>query len=197
MSEPQFERLSGPRLEAVLPDLARLRISVFREFPYLYEGSEAYEHSYLQTYISEPEAVVIGCSVEGRVVGAATALPLRGEPEAVRMPLAEAGYDVDRIFYFGESVLERPYRGRGIGVRFFQEREAAARRSGHYTHALFCAVVRPDNHPARPADYVPLDQFWTRRGFSRIEGLSCRFSWRDVGEHEETTKPMGYWLKQL
>lgn len=197
MSEPRFERLTGDRLEKALPDLARLRIEIFRAFPYLYEGSQAYEQDYLRTYGAEPEAVVIGCIIDGRVVGAATALPLRGEPESVRRPLAEAGYDVERIFYFGESVLEPAYRGRGIGVRFFEEREAAARQSGAYTHALFCAVIRPDDHPARPEGYEPLDRFWTKRGFSRIEGLSCRFSWTDVGEQEQTAKPMAYWIKAL
>jgi GNAT superfamily N-acetyltransferase len=196
MSQPTFERLTGARMLEVLPDLARLRIEVFREFPYLYEGSQEYEQRYMRSYAENPQAVVIGCSIDGRLVGAATALPLKGEPESVRQPLAEAGYDVDRIFYFGESVLEKPYRGRGIGVRFFQEREAAARESGHYTHALFCAVVRPDDHPAR-RDYQPLDRFWHKRGFARIEGLNCWFSWKDVGDREETRKPMAYWIKAL
>lgn len=197
MSEPRFERLTGSRLEQALPELARLRIEVFRDFPYLYDGSAAYEERYLRTYLDEPEAVVVGCFLDDRVIGAATALPMRGEPEAVRRPLAEAGYDTDRIFYFGESVLEKAYRGRGIGVRFFQEREAAARESGRYDHAVFCAVVRPDDHPARPRDYQPLDRFWRKRGFARIEGLSCRFSWTDVGDQQESTKAMSYWVKQI
>ena len=197
MAELRFEELSDDRLQEVLPELARLRIEVFRAFPYLYEGSEAYERAYLQTYAQDPEAVVIACIADGRLVGAATALPLRGEPDTVTRPLRKAGYDIDRIFYFGESVLEPAYRGQGIGVRFFQEREAAARQSGRYDTALFCAVIRPDDHPARPADHVPLDAFWTKRGFHRIEGLTCRFAWKDVGEPRETAKPMAYWIKSL
>ena len=35
--------LSGADLDAALPALARLRIEVFRAYPYLYEGSLAYE----------------------------------------------------------------------------------------------------------------------------------------------------------
>ena len=197
MTEPTFERLSGTALEQALPDLARLRIEVFLDFPYLYAGSHAYEERYLRTYLDEPEAVVVGCRMDGRLVGAATALPLRGEPDAVKQPLAEAGYDVDRIFYFGESVLEKAYRGKGIGVRFFDERLRAARQNGAFTHAVFCAVVRPDDHPGRPADYQPLDRFWEKRGFARIDGLNCRFSWTDVGDTEETAKQMAYWIKAL
>jgi GNAT superfamily N-acetyltransferase len=195
MEQPLLEHLAGQRLQESLADLARLRIAVFRAYPYLYEGSEEYEQRYLQTYAADPEAVVIGCRVGGRLVGAATALPLRGEPEAVRRPLAEAGFDVERVFYFGESVLEPEFRGQGIGVRFFAEREAAARASSRYDHAVFCAVQRPPDHPAKPASYKPLDSFWNKRGFRRLDGLSCRFSWRDVGDLEETGKPMAYWLK--
>jgi hypothetical protein len=35
-------------------DLAQLRITVFREFPYLYDGDLAYEQNYLRTYLDCP-----------------------------------------------------------------------------------------------------------------------------------------------
>ncbi len=37
------------------------------------------------------------------------------------------GYDPAEVFYLGESVLLSEYCGRGIGVRFFEQREAHAR----------------------------------------------------------------------
>lgn len=189
--------LTGEDLAAWLPELARLRIEVFREFPYLYDGSSTYEQQYLRTYAETPGAVIVGASVGGRPVGAATGLPMRGEPDHVTGPLKAAGYDIDRLFYFGESVLEPAWRGRGIGVRFMAEREAWARNLGGFEHAVFCAVQRPADHPRRPAGYVPLDDFWRRRGFAPIEGLACEFSWRDLDEAEATPKPMGYWIKRL
>ena len=62
-----------------------------------------------------------------------------------------AGHDVARVYYYGESVLLPGWRGRGIGVAFFAAREARARELG-FKVGTFCAVVRPDNHPLRPAD---------------------------------------------
>ena len=38
-----IETLTGEALQRALPDLARLRIEVFREWPYLYDGSMEYE----------------------------------------------------------------------------------------------------------------------------------------------------------
>lgn len=189
--------LAGDQLADWLPELARLRIEVFREFPYLYDGSRGYEERYLRTYAETPGVVIVGASLDGRPIGAATGLPMRGEPDHVTGPLRAAGHDIDRLFYFGESVLEPAWRGRGIGVRFMAERETWARGLGGFEDAVFCAVKRPADHPRRPAGYVPLDAFWRRRGFSPIDGLVCRFSWRDLDEAEASPKVMGYWIKRL
>ncbi len=42
--------VTGAGLAEVLPALARLRITVFRDFPYLYDGDAAYEARYLADF---------------------------------------------------------------------------------------------------------------------------------------------------
>ena len=192
-----IERVTGEGLRRYVPDLARLRIQVFRDWPYLYEGDEAYERTYLETYIRSPRSVVVLALDGGRAVGASTALPLADESEYVTAPFIARGLNIARIFYFGESVLDRHYRGRGVGVRFFEEREAHARSFGTYQTACFCAVQRPEHHPMKPAGYVPLDAFWTRRGYAKDASFVTRFAWRDIGEAGETEKPMAFWFKRL
>lgn len=189
--------LTGADLEAHLSDLARLRIAVFRDFPYLYDGDEAYERGYLRTYVETPGGVLVAALDGRRVVGAATGVPLIGEPDPVRAAVAGAGLDVATTFYFGESVLLPAYRGQGVGVGFFQAREDHARALGGMTHAVFCAVERPTDHPRRPADYVPLDDFWRRRGYAPLAGARCQFSWRDLDEPAESPKPMTFWARRL
>ena len=61
----------------------------------------------------------------------------------------------------------------------------------------FCCVQRPDDHPLRPADYVPLDRIWTKFGYMKHPELHTSYHWKDVGETEETDKPMVFWLKSL
>lgn len=191
-----LETLSGDGLQAALPDLARLRIAVFRAFPYLYEGDAAYEERYLATYAAAEGSIVVAARAGDRVVGAATGLPLAAETENVVAPLRRAGYPIERIFYFGESVLDPAYRGQGIGVGFFDAREAQARALG-LTVCVFCAVVRPDDHPARPAGYTPLDRFWRNRGYRPLDGIACDMAWRDVGDTSETTKSLAFWGRTL
>lgn len=193
----QIRPVTGEALRRYIPDLARLRIQVFRDWPYLYEGDESYERTYLETYIRSARAVVVLALDGERAVGASTALPLADEAGYVTGPFVERGLDLDRFFYFGESVLDRRYRGRGIGVRFFEERETHARSFGTYETACFCAVQRPDDHPMKPAGYVPLDEFWSRRGYAKDPGFVTHFPWRDIGADDETEKPMAFWFKRL
>lgn len=189
-------RLSRGEVEARIYDLAALRIEVFRAFPYLYDGDTAYERDYLATYMEAPGAVVIGAFDGDELVGAATAAPLGEHHGEFAKPFTERGLDVADFFYFGESVLKAGYRGTGIGVRFFEERERAAREQ-NFSKCVFSAVVRPADHPMRSHDHVPLDRFWKKRGYRRLEGLVTGFSWRDVGAPEATEKPMEYWMKVL
>ena len=52
----RLERLSGDKLNQYIPELAELRIRVFRDFPYLYDGDLTYEEKYLQTYFQYKNA---------------------------------------------------------------------------------------------------------------------------------------------
>lgn len=198
MSAPEvhIEAVVGAAIAPYLPALAALRIAVFREYPYLYDGSLEYEQRYLAGYAASPAGVVVLARAGDRVVGASTALPLADHSDDVAAPLARAGLDPRAVCYFGESVLEPAYRGRGIGGAFFDHREAHARACG-FTIAAFCAVVRPPDHPRRPPDYVPLDAFWTRRGYVRRPDLVATMTWRDLDDATETAKPLVFWLKAL
>ncbi|MCB8837213.1 GNAT family N-acetyltransferase [Aurantimonas sp. VKM B-3413] len=193
----RLETLSGGEIAGVLDDLAALRISVFRSFPYLYEGDPAYEARYLEIYAASPGAVVgIAVTPEGPIVGATTAAPLGDHQPQLAEAFGRHGEDPADIFYLGESVLDPAYRGRGIGHRFFDLRESAGRMQGFST-AAFCAVVRPADHPLRPDDYRPLDPFWQARGYEPVAGLRAPMRWRDIGEESETEKLMQFWLRRI
>lgn len=188
--------IEGDALQAALPALARLRIAVFRAYPYLYDGDLAYEARYVEKFAAAPGAVIIGAVDQGEIVGAATGAPMLGQMDAWADPFREKGYDISTLFYCGESVLLPGYRGRGIGHAFFDQREAQARRLG-LTHSCFCGVVRPEDHPARPANHQPLDGFWLKRGYAPLDGVTAAFEWKEVGETAESLHQLQFWLKTL
>lgn len=190
----RLETLRGDALRAWLPRLAGLRIAVFRDWPYLYEGEAAYEERYLASYADSPGAAVVAALDGDRAIGCATCQPMAEASSAVRSAFRDRGMDPGRWCYFGESVLLPEYRGRGVGVRFFAARETHARDLG-LGAAAFCAVTRNDNDPRRPKDHVPLDAFWRRRGYSRRADISVVFDWKEVGDDRATPHALGFWVK--
>lgn len=192
----RIETLRGDAVSAVLDEVARLRIQVFAEWPYLYDGDLSYERRYLEPYRSSSSAVVVAAFDGARLVGASTATAMNEHADEFSSALDGTDYLLSNIYYLAESVLLPEYRGRGIGHRFFDERERHARSSG-YTLAAFCAVVRDSAHPLRPESPRDLAPFWRARGYRPVPGAVAHFSWKDLDQATETQKPLQLWLRQL
>lgn len=191
------QALTGEDIKAALPELARLRITVFRDWPYLYDGTLAYEEEYLAKFAAAKGAVCVIARDGDLVVGASTGAPMIEHADEFGEPFRQAGYDLAKIFYCGESVLLKSHRGHGLGHKFFDLREGQAHALGGFTHSTFCRVVRSDDHPLKPADYVPLDGFWNKRGYAPVPGLTATYDWKDVDHDDETTHTMQFWMKAL
>ena len=173
-----------------------LRIKVFREYPYLYDGSLDYERDYLRPFLESAGSVLIVAADGKKLVGASTASPLSQALPEVRDPFRSANRKIVDYLYLGESVLLPAYRGLGVGHVFFNERERMARASG-LRKTAFCAVVRPGDDPRKPEGYKPLDEFWGKRGYQKIPNLTASFRWKEVGAKEETAHDMVFWEHQL
>jgi GNAT superfamily N-acetyltransferase len=189
--------VTGDDILTVLPDLARLRIAVFRDWPYLYDGTLEYEEEYLDKLAKAKGAVCVIARDGDQIVGASTGAPMIEHADEFGDPFTKAGYDISKIFYCGESVLLKSHRGHGLGHIFFEKREEQAHKLGGFTHSTFCRVIRPDDHPLKPDDYIPLDGFWTKRGYAPVEGLTATYSWKDIDQKDETVHHMQFWMKKL
>lgn len=185
----------GAEIAPVIGDLAALRIAVFREWPYLYDGDAAYESAYLQSYTADG-TILVAAYAGDRMVGASTGMPLSHHADDFAQAFAGRDPALERVFYCAESVLLPACRGRGAYRRFFAEREAEARAQG-FAFAAFCAVVRPEDHPARPADARPLDPVWRSYGYAPHRDAVARFSWTDLGASAPSEKPLQFWIKRL
>jgi GNAT superfamily N-acetyltransferase len=192
----EIGRVRGAGIRPHLDELAALRIAVFREWPYLYDGDEAYEREYLQRYVQSRDSVCVLARAGGKLVGAATGMPLAQDGEAFQRPCIERGLAVDEVFYFGESVLLPAWRGQGIGHAFFDQREAHARELGFRVTA-FAAVDRDAADPRRPPGYRGNDALWSKRGYVRQPGMTMRLAWKELGEEAESEKPLTFWLRRF
>jgi len=187
----------GEEIIPFIPQLAELRIEIFRDFPYLYDGTLAYENEYLKTYSSCSQAFCALVFDGDVLVGATTGIPLQYETAEVKAPFAKARIPESEVFYFGESILKKTYRGTGIGIRFFKLREEFAKSNLCFLYTAFCGVIRPETHPAMPNKYKPLNVFWERMGYQKQDGMTTFFSWKDLDEESDSPKKMQFWMKTI
>jgi GNAT superfamily N-acetyltransferase len=187
---------SGAELHRHLDAVAALRIAVFRDWPYLYEGDVDYEREYLEAYAASSGSILLLATEGDRVIGASTGLPLADDTAEFRAPFDASGIDIESVFYFGESVLLPEYRGRGIGHVFFDRRESHARERGRFSMTAFCAVDRDANDRRRPLEYRGNEAFWGKRGYVRRADMTMRLMWNEIGrgniEHALT-----FWTRSL
>ncbi len=192
----RIERVVGADVRRHLDAVAALRIAVFRDWPYLYDGDAAYEREYLDAYAASADSVFVLAFDGDAIVGASTGLPLADDSAEFRAPFDAAGIDATRVFYCGESVLLPAYRGRGLGHAFFDHREAHARSLGRFNLSAFCAVDRDPADPRRPAGHRDNDAFWIKRGYARQPGMTMRLHWNEIGRGD-IEHALTFWTRRL
>lgn len=187
---------TGDAIVPLIPEIARLRIEVFAEYPFLYEGELAYEEKYLKKFTAMRDAIVVVAFDREKIVGLSTGYPFCYDSEEFQQIFRSSGRDPKDYYCFGESVLQKRYRGTGIGKQFFDEREGHVRRLSTYRSLCFYTAMRPAHDPKRPKDYRPLDEFWKKRGFVKHPELVGEISYPEIGEKGPTPKKMVFWIKK-
>ncbi|MES2669108.1 MAG: GNAT family N-acetyltransferase [Pseudomonadota bacterium] len=198
----QIRRCTGAdEIRRHLDAVAALRIDVFRDWPYLYDGSIAYEREYLEAYVGSNDSVFVLAFEGDAVIGASTGLPLADDSAEFRAPFEARSLDAGKVFYLGESVLLPQYRGHGIGHAFFDHREAHARSLGRFDTTAFCAVDRDADDPRRPAQHRGNEAFWEKRGYARQPGMTMTLRWNEIGDseagHGEIEHALTFWTHAL
>jgi GNAT superfamily N-acetyltransferase len=188
--------LTGSAVAESLDDIALLRITIFREFPYLYDGRREEESLYLQVYAKAPDTTILTMSDSGKIIGAATGIPLRHEHQELLEPFAGTVYPLDEIYYVGELLFYPEYRNRGLGMRLLARMEEQVRSMGSYRYLTCATVVRPDDHPLRPAAYLPINRFLTVAGFLPLSEIMTEFPWLET-DGATRSHPMNFWIKEL
>jgi GNAT superfamily N-acetyltransferase len=184
----------GSAIRPFISDIARLRISVFREFPYLYDGNYEYEQQYLSKFSQNPNALIAVAFNSEKVIGAFTGLPMRDEDPSIlaAIPLENQSSS----FYLSEVVLLKEYRKRGIGIHLFKTFEDFILQLNEYNRIYFASIIRPENHPLKPTDYKSADLLWAQNGYIKT-ATTCFLSWKEINEAEPSQKELAIWEKVL
>lgn len=190
------ELITGNAIAGVLDTLASLRLEIFREYPYLYDGRREDELDYLKSYAEAPDACVILAYDGSTIAGAATGMPFIHEGAQMLAAIAGSRYSVENLYYVGELLFYPAYRNKGLGLLLLDQLEQYICSLGRYRQLVCATVERPDTHPLRPDGYVPITRFLARSGFNLIPGVTTSFAWLET-DGVTCTHPMQFWIKVL
>ena len=197
LTDIQVRSLTGPALMTYLHSIAKLRMDVFREYPFLEEPDLSLETVQLKQYLMSKEAIGVLVFDNTTLVGASLGIPLALEKAEIQKPFRDRGDDTSTYYYFAESVLLKPYRNRGIGHHFFDVREAHVKGLKKYKHICFFDPLRPEVDAYKPGDYLPLHDFWRKRGYTHCPDLKCHLIWKQLHEERASEKTLTFWVKDL
>lgn len=197
LTELTLKTFTGHAIKPYLSSLARLSTEVFREYPYLCDTHPEIEIDHLKKYSLSEESIAVILFEGSTVVGAATGIPLSKEEEALQKPFKQHDLDPKKYYHFGEALLLKAYRGRGVGHHFYELREDHARKLSVYEQACFYMIDRIEEDPLKPSDYYPLDDFWRKRGFVHHKELKTLQKWKSHHEEVESEKECSFWIKKL
>lgn len=192
-----FKKASGGEIQPYVEKLGQLRIQVFADWPYLYDGDLEYEKKYLQTYVQSKKSFIFMIFDGDTLVGATTAIALTDETPEFQKPFHQKNIPISEVVYFGESILLPKYRGQGFGKRFMEERLQFAKSTEGIKTVAFCAVQRDWTDKRKPKEAKPLDEFWLSLGFQQQQDMKAEYEWKDIGETSSSKKYLKFWLKNI
>ena len=188
--------MQGSQIQEYLEKIAHLRLTIFKEFPYLYDGQLKDELEYLQHYAEQEQATAIIASCDDQLAGAVTAIPLQYESEEMTSPFSTMQYPVERTIYICELLFYPDYRNKGLGTRLLSRIEQHYRGQKNYQYLTSATVMRPDDHPHRPDGYVPIERFLQRNRFEKMPGVTTHFTWKEI-DGARRNHEMQFWIKTL
>ena len=181
--------------------LANFRLRYFREFPYLYVGTEESEQEHIAEYIANSTARLLIAKDGEKIIGVAIGTMLSTELEILRRitePLRNLGIVPERFYYFGEMILDPAYRHQGLGKQMLERLKTAGREQGVDRFGFF-AVFREQNDIRRPAGYVDSDVIFRKFGFEKTD-ISISFEWATIqadGSVGKSPNRLDLWIAPL
>ncbi len=187
----------GSGIQQLIRDLARFRIEIFAEYPFLYAGDFEYEMKYLNKFSFMEDAIAVAAYDKEEIIGIATGYPFRYEADCLKKSFIISKKIPDEYFCLGELMVQKPYRGAQIGAKLLFEVENFAVKLRRYRYMCLYTALRPTNDPLKPVNYKSPDAFWKRAGFVKHSELTGMISYLTIGDLEETEKQMVFWTKKI
>lgn len=193
----EFITITGPEFENYIETVATLRLTIFKEYPYLYDGTIQTEKNYLKNYARSKNSLTILVKDGEKIVGAITGMPLVEMEETFVTPFYKNQLPIHPFYYLGEVLLFKEYRGQGIEKRLYNTFEEWLKNKNEWSKIAVAELKRDKNDPRRPKDYVDMHDFWESLGFKEHPEVILEMPYKEIGSKEVIPHSLIFLFKQL
>lgn len=193
--------LTNQEVTPLLPFVASLRINVFREYPYLYDGNFKEEMDDLEHCAQLPHNAIAIAYHKNTPIGFLYGIPLVEFQSHFENPVIdlfkEKNLQPETCYYFADVIILPEHRGNHLTKKLFDVLEAYAQENG-YSSASFI-TENHEVHPLKPVDYKSLAPLWTYLQYKKT-GLQSEGSWQTHqpdGSIKKQKHLADIWFKQL
>lgn len=189
--------LRGKSIAPYLHNITDLCVQIYKEYPYLYEGTSEEYFPFIEYYAQSENGIACLLFDKDRPVGVAIGMPINEMREKYKGPFMNARphENLGEIFYLGEYLLLKDYRGKGLGKEIYLEFERSVKKNQNMKKICFCKIDESNQTNLEIENYKPLDGFWVKNGFKKCDDITVSVDWQNVGELNDSPHILIYWLK--
>lgn len=183
-----------------LPFVAQQRLSAYRDYPYLYQGTMEEEIQYLDWFSKLKHSALVIAFYHDEPVGFITGTSLSGFDFHYKGSIdlfKNAGLPFDTYYYFSDAIIMPEHRNKSLITQMAQMLEEHADILGYTATCFVCESHA--SHPLKPDGYKELNGLFQKHGYSKTE-MVVAYNWptRQIdGGDKMQVHAMNYWIKQL
>ncbi|MEO9257235.1 MAG: GNAT family N-acetyltransferase [Crocinitomicaceae bacterium] len=159
--------------------VATLRINIFREYPYLYEGNLKEEMDDLEHCAQLTNNALAIAFYKETPVGFLYGIPLKEFASHFENPVLdlfrEKNLNPETCYYFADIIVLPEHRGNSLSKKLFNVLEVYAQEQGY--HSASFITESHDIHPLKPANYKSLEPLWHSLQYKKTR-LTSYGSWQ-------------------
>lgn len=185
-----YEVLRGQEIESRMPEIIELCDTIYRQYPYLYNGDNEGYADYIKSYSNCPNSVVVLTFSNNQAIGIATGMPMEDTREYYLLPFRNHQIDISSFFYLGEFGFKPESHHSGIAFEMYQLFEETVKEQQKYSTIAFWEILNP-------MKCEELHEAYRTAGFLYHPELNFELWWQNIGDSIESPHQCQYWLKSL
>lgn len=191
----RLQVLRCQEIEAYVDAITELALIVYREYPYLYDGTMKEYLPLIQIYATSQDGIACLLFDNKKLIGAAIGLPFLEMRDNYKELFADE--DLKDYYYLGALLLLKQYRGQGFGKKMYTAFEESVSALKVFQTLCFCKIQEFDKHPLMPRGYQSLESFWKKLGYIEHPKLTFTIPWKDIDAPKVRQHTLVYWTKDL